>query len=206
MRFRTGGWLWALAQRLQMGATGLFIRHQKRSQFNTAVVANADNVWSGGRGVFTLPTTIIHSAIRIDASRRTMSGVHLSARDHGQVIDDAGGVFRRVMDAATAPGDASRTGATVHFGIDWESQTTGRYRRSRILAGVMVAWTDLTNYDYQSAASRLDAHLCGVKSKPSLQERKQYGRGVDLNSCSVPDFGPTVPDDETPPKHLRLMR
>ena len=67
----------------------------------------------------------------IDAMRQSLPERVFQQEILAQFVDDAGGVFRRVMDAATAPGDATpQPGQQYIYGLTGESQMTGRSSRS----------------------------------------------------------------------------
>ena len=112
----------------------------------------------------------------IDAMRQSLPERVFQQEILAQFVDDAGGVFRRVMDAATAPGDATpQPGQQYIYGIDWGKSNDWTVITILDSAGVMVAMDRFNQIDYQVQLGRLDALVRRWPPATIIAERNSMG-------------------------------
>ena len=92
-----------------------------------------------------------------------------------EFVED-GGVFRRVMDAATAPGDAiPQPGQQYIYGIDWGKSNDWTVITILDSDGIMVAMDRFNQIDYQVQLGRLDALVRRWPPATIIAERNSMG-------------------------------
>ena len=173
---REAAWTEALRPALADRRGGaLFISTPKGRNWFWRLWHNADNVeWRAWRftsydNPFILPS-------EIDAARAGLPERIYQQEFMAEFIDDAGGVFRRVMDAATAPGDATpQPGQQYIYGIDWGKSNDWTVITILDSAGVMVAMDRFNQIDYQVQLGRLDALVRRWPPATIIAERNSMG-------------------------------
>jgi len=112
----------------------------------------------------------------VDEAQRTLPERVFLQEFEAEFIDDAGGVFRRVMDAATSAALDERHGSEYVFGVDW-----GKYNDFTVISVIdikthqQVAMDRFNQIDYHIQTQRLAALAERFKPVTIIAEANSIG-------------------------------
>lgn len=147
-----------------------------------------DDEWHGWQ----LPTSDnpYIDAAEIEAARRGLPERIFNQEYLAQFLDDAGGVFRHVMDAATAePQDGNHHGHEYTFGIDWgRSSDFTAIAVLDVTSSSLVALDRFNQIDYSTQIGRLTALYERFRPRVIVAEANSMGQPLieQLTAAGMP--------------------
>ena len=114
----------------------------------------------------------------VEAARRQLPERIFAQEYLAQFLEDAGGVFRRVMDAATATEREPDPNAQYTYGVDW-----GKHNDFTVIvvldeAGSMVAMDRFNQIDYAFQTQRLETLAARYTPRTVVAERNSMGEPI----------------------------
>ena len=135
--------------------------------------AGNDDDWQSWQMPSTINPMIPPS--EIDAMRAGLPERVFRQEILAEFIEDAGGVFRRVMDAATAEERKPGDGEQFIFGVDWGKQSDFTCIAVLDTSGAMVAFDRFNQIDYAVQLGRLQAIAKRYPPASVIAERNSMG-------------------------------
>lgn len=178
MLIDTGGWLWAIGT--PKGRNWFYIEHSTAQDKPDAIAWQVPTLGvriDNGNLVRSYhPMENPHVPFdEVENLWRTMSERAFQQEILAQFIETSGGVFRRVMDAATAEARQPNDGEQFIFGVDWGKQNDFTCIAVLDSNGAMVAFDRFNQIDYAVQLGRLQAMAKRYPPASIIAERNSMG-------------------------------